>query len=106
MCWCAALGLRDDDVAVAGGTVRVHVGGDGPPLVLLHGNPTHSFLWRGVLPLLTPYFRCVAVDLAGFGASATRRGLSVAEHGSIVGEVVGEVVGRVTDGALTWLAHD
>lgn len=44
--------------------------GDGPlTFLLLHGNPTSSNLWRGVIPHLTPYGRCVAPDLIGMGDS-------------------------------------
>jgi haloalkane dehalogenase len=44
--------------------------GDGEPVVLLHGEPTWSFLWRKVLPpLLDAGFRCLAPDHAGFGRS-------------------------------------
>lgn len=43
--------------------------GAGPAIVLLHGNPTSSFLWRGVLPSLAKTARCIAPDLAGMGQS-------------------------------------
>lgn len=44
--------------------------GFGPPVVLLHGEPTWSFLWRKVMgPLLEAGHRCVAPDLPGFGRS-------------------------------------
>lgn len=43
--------------------------GDGPPVLLLHGWPTSSFLWRGVLPPLAERVRAIAVDLPGFGGS-------------------------------------
>jgi pimeloyl-ACP methyl ester carboxylesterase len=43
--------------------------GDGDPIVLLHGNPTSSYLWRNVLPHLQPLGRCVAPDLIGMGDS-------------------------------------
>jgi haloalkane dehalogenase len=44
--------------------------GDGPPLLLLHGEPTWSFLWRKVIPpLLEAGYRCVVPDLPGFGRS-------------------------------------
>jgi haloalkane dehalogenase len=43
--------------------------GSGPPVVLLHGNPTSSHLWRHVLPGITGY-RLIAVDLIGMGDSA------------------------------------
>ena len=44
--------------------------GDGPPVVFMHGEPTWSFLWRHVLPLVRDAgYRCIAPDLPGFGRS-------------------------------------
>jgi haloalkane dehalogenase len=43
--------------------------GGEPVVLLLHGNPTSSYLWRNVIPYLTPHARCVAPDLIGFGYS-------------------------------------
>jgi haloalkane dehalogenase len=44
--------------------------GDGAPVVLFHGEPTWSFLWRKVIPpLLEAGHRCLAGDLPGFGRS-------------------------------------
>src|SRR5262249_40589852 len=43
--------------------------GEGDPIVLLHGNPTSSYLWRNVLPHLKPLGRCIAPDLIGMGDS-------------------------------------
>src|SRR6516162_4939180 len=43
--------------------------GEGDPIVLLHGNPTSSYLWRNMLPHLQPLGRCIAPDLLGMGDS-------------------------------------
>jgi haloalkane dehalogenase len=44
--------------------------GDGPPVVMLHGQPTWSYLFRDAFePLLDAGYRCIAPDLPGFGAS-------------------------------------
>ena len=43
--------------------------GEGDPIVLLHGNPTSSYLWRNVVPHLQPLGRCIAPDLIGMGDS-------------------------------------
>src|SRR5258706_5908223 len=43
--------------------------GAGDPIVLLHGNPTSSYIWRNVLPHLQPRGRCIAPDLIGMGDS-------------------------------------
>jgi haloalkane dehalogenase len=47
--------------------------GRGDPIVLLHGNPTSSYLWRNVLPHLVPLGRCIAPDLIGMGDSEKLR---------------------------------
>ena len=43
--------------------------GDGDPIVFLHGNPTSSYLWRNIMPLLADQGRCIAPDLIGMGDS-------------------------------------
>jgi haloalkane dehalogenase len=43
--------------------------GSGDPIVLLHGNPTSSYLWRNIIPHLSGIGRCVAPDLIGMGDS-------------------------------------
>jgi len=44
--------------------------GSGNPIVLLHGNPTSSHLWRTVIPQLASMGTCIAPDLIGMGDSA------------------------------------
>ena len=44
--------------------------GSGDPILFLHGNPTSSFLWRGVIPHVAKLGRCIAPDLIGMGDSA------------------------------------
>src|SRR6059058_535488 len=45
-------------------------GSPGDPVVLfLHGNPTSSYIWRNILPLVAPVAHCMAPDLIGFGQS-------------------------------------
>jgi haloalkane dehalogenase len=48
--------------------------GVGDPIVLLHGNPTSSYLWRNVIPHLDGRHRCLAPDLIGMGRSAPAPG--------------------------------
>lgn len=43
--------------------------GSGSPIILLHGNPTSSYLWRNVIPHLESSGRCLAPDLIGMGES-------------------------------------
>ena len=41
----------------------------GPTVLFLHGNPTSSYIWRNILPIVGPVARCIAPDLIGFGQS-------------------------------------
>jgi haloacetate dehalogenase len=50
--------------------VRVRVGGEGPPLLLLHGNPQTHVMWHRVAPALAQRFTVVAPDLRGYGMTS------------------------------------
>jgi haloalkane dehalogenase len=45
--------------------------GSGPPMVMVHGNPTWSFYWRSLVRAFSPTHRCIAVDHVGCGFSDT-----------------------------------
>ena len=53
------------------GDVRLHavIGGDGPPLLLIHGWPETWYAWRMVMPTLAEDFEVIAVDQRGIGLS-------------------------------------
>ena len=67
--------------------------GSGPPILFLHGNPTWSFLYRGVVIRLKKHFRCIAVDYPGFGLSAHpyEYGYTAGEHTDVMTEFVREL---------------
>ncbi len=43
--------------------------GSGRPIVFLHGNPTSSYLWRGIIPHVSDTHRAIAPDMIGMGDS-------------------------------------
>jgi haloalkane dehalogenase len=55
---------------VLGAQMAYHERGEGRPILFLHGNPTSSYLWRDVLPVLEGLGRLIAPDLIGMGDSA------------------------------------
>jgi haloalkane dehalogenase len=67
--------------------------GQGPVLLLLHGNPTWSFLYRDIIKGLRQSFRCVAIDYPGFGFSqpGPGYGFTAAEHSGVVERFVLEL---------------
>ncbi|MEO3753132.1 alpha/beta hydrolase [Streptomyces sp. B6B3] len=64
------------------GTIRWSVLGGGEPMVLVHGTPYSSFLWRDIAPALALRRRVFVFDHLGFGQSDQREGqdLSLAAH--------------------------
>jgi haloalkane dehalogenase len=75
---------------VAGSRVHYIDEGSGPPLLLLHGNPTWSFLYRDIVKGLRDRYRCIAVDHPGFGLSspAPGYGFTPAEHADVLEQLV------------------
>jgi pimeloyl-ACP methyl ester carboxylesterase len=60
-----------------GGIVAYDVLGDGPPVVLVHGTPSWSYLWRNVASELAQRFTVYVWDLLGYGSSEKREGQDV-----------------------------
>ena len=77
-------------VDIDGNTVHYVDEGSGPTLLMLHGNPTWSFLWRDVIRELRDDFRCIALDYPGFGLSTAKPGYRYLpeEHAEVVTEFV------------------
>ena len=65
-----------DEVHVDGMTLAYRELGSGPAVLLLHGWPTSSYLWRDVMPPIAQRNRVIALDLPGFGASDKPAGAS------------------------------
>ena len=59
----------DPEVSIVG-----RRGGEGPPLLLLHGNPLTNLSWQRIAPRLARGFTVVATDLRGYGDSSKPRG--------------------------------
>ena len=82
--------------------------GEGDPIVLLHGNPTSSYLWRNVLPHLQPRGRCIAPDLIGMGdshklAASGPGAYTFAEHRRYLDALLA-ALGVTSD--VTFVVHD
>jgi pimeloyl-ACP methyl ester carboxylesterase len=73
---------------VNAGDVRLHavIGGDGPPLLLVHGWPQTWYAWRMLMPTLARDFQVIAVDQRGIGLS------DKPEEGYDTGTLAGDLV--------------
>ncbi|MDP6580932.1 MAG: alpha/beta fold hydrolase [Vicinamibacterales bacterium] len=56
-------------VEVHGSRMHYVEAGEGNPILFIHGNPTSSYLWRNIMPLVAERGRMIALDLIGFGQS-------------------------------------
>jgi pimeloyl-ACP methyl ester carboxylesterase len=74
---------------VEAGDLRMHavIGGEGPPLLLIHGWPQTWYAWRMVMPSLAKDFEVIAVDQRGIGLSDTP------EDGYDLGTLAADLVG-------------
>lgn len=105
------LGRREK---VSGGEVAYEVFGEGPPVVLVHGTPSRSYIWRHVATTLSERFRVSVYDLLGFGESERGEGqdVSIAAQARMLAELVGAwgqeepmVAGHDIGGAIALRAH-
>ena len=100
-------------VEVSGGTVAYGVLGEGPPVVLVHGTPSWSYIWREVAPALAGRFAVYVFDLLGYGDSEpSGDGVSIAAQARALAELLGRwglespaVAGHDIGGAIALRAH-
>lgn len=63
-------GFEQKRVAGQGAEINLRIGGDGPPLLLLHGYPQTHVMWHRIAPRLAEDFTVVCPDLRGYGDSS------------------------------------
>lgn len=88
--------------------INVCVGGNGPPLLLLHGHPQTHAIWHKVAPTLGQHFTLVLADLRGYGDSSKPAG--AADHANYSKRVMARDMLRVMQAlghdCFSVLAHD
>jgi pimeloyl-ACP methyl ester carboxylesterase len=77
-------------VSTSAGEVAYEVFGEGSPLVLVHGTPMRSYLWRSVVPALAERHSVYVYDLLGYGESEKGEGqnVSIVAQARLLGELI------------------
>lgn len=80
-------------LTVAGRRIFVRTGGNGPPLLLIHGYPVGSYDWHAVWPLLENHYFLIAPDMPGHGFSdkSLRGDYSLAAHAATHDALLGQL---------------
>ena len=68
-------GFASRKIRTSGATINLVTGGEGPPLLLLHGYPQTHAMWHKVAPQLARDYTLVCPDLRGYGDSSKPKGL-------------------------------
>jgi haloacetate dehalogenase len=63
-------GFKISKVQTTGAIINVVSGGQGPPVLLLHGNPQTHMMWHKIAPQLAKEFTVITADLRGYGDSS------------------------------------
>jgi pimeloyl-ACP methyl ester carboxylesterase len=101
-------------ITISDTDVAYDVLGFGPPLVLVHGTPSNSYIWRNVALRLADRFSVYAFDLPGFGESERNDGMdvSIPTQARLLAELVEalnleapSIAGHDIGGAVTLHAH-
>ncbi|GAA1025423.1 MULTISPECIES: alpha/beta fold hydrolase [Amycolatopsis] len=114
MTTCTSTWPLTDRIRVSGGEVAAGVFGEGPPVILTHGTPASSYLWREVVPVLARRHTVHVWDLLGFGDSRPGPGIapSIARQSRTLAELVAHwgldspaLVGHDIGGGIVLRAH-
>ncbi|MEI2417445.1 alpha/beta hydrolase [Orrella sp. JC864] len=106
---CLYPGFETHDIQTGPGVrIRVRTGGQGAPLLLLHGHPQTHAMWHKVAPALAGRFALVLADLRGYGDSSRPPG--DADHGNYSKRVMArdmlQVMQALGHASFHVLAHD
>jgi haloalkane dehalogenase len=81
--------MKSQFIEIDGSKIHYLEEGAGDPVLFLHGMPTSSYIWRNVIPRVSPLARCIAPDLIGTGKSDKPDiAYTVADHIRYIGKFI------------------
>ncbi len=101
-------GFKKKRVRTSGATINLVTGGEGPPVLLLHGYPETHAMWHKVAPALARDYTVVCADLRGYGDSSKPKGLP--DHSNYskraMAQDMAEVMAKLGHRAFHLVGHD
>jgi haloacetate dehalogenase len=101
-------GFRRRRIRTSGASINLVTGGEGPPLLLLHGYPETHAMWHKIAPALARDYAVVCPDLRGYGDSSKPKGLP--DHANYskraMAQDMAEVMTTLGHGTFHLAGHD
>lgn len=101
-------GFRQQKVRTSKAAIHLVQGGEGPPVLMLHGYPETHAMWHKVAPALARDYTVVCADLRGYGASSKPKGLP--DHSNYskraMAQDMAEVMTRLGHRSFHLVGHD
>jgi haloalkane dehalogenase len=91
-------------IALTDGDMHYVDEGSGPPILFVHGTPTHSYEYRHLIAALSKRFRCIAPDHLGFGESSRPQAFAYTPEAHA--RMLQEFVDRLGLHDITLVVHD
>ena len=85
-------GFQQKRIKTSGASINLVAGGEGPPVLLLHGYPETHAMWHKVAPRLARRYTVVCPDLRGYGDSSKPQGLP--DHSNYSKRALAQEIGR------------
>lgn len=101
-------GFEHRRIRTSGATINLAVGGEGPPVLMLHGYPQTHAMWHKLAPKLAKHYTVVCPDLRGYGDSSKPKGLPDHSNYSkrVMAQDMVEVMDKLGHASFHLVGHD
>lgn len=101
-------GFEHRRIRTSGATINLAVGGEGPPVLMLHGYPQTHAMWHKLAPKLAKHYTVVCPDLRGYGDSSKPKGLPDHSNYSkrVMAQDMVEVMNKLGHASFHLVGHD
>ena len=97
--------LQSSYIEIEGSQLHYTDNGQGGVVLFIHGVPTSSYLWRNIIPDMSRFSRCIAVDLIGMGLSSKPDiDYTIHDHIRYIDAFIEKLQNQARHKASTWVS--